>query len=219
MYVNGVHVWGTEPNGTKATESDYVFKRDGGSSTTVTNPTVTCGSVTTSGAKLSWNKVDGASKYGVFGYINGKWTKLTETTSTSYTFSGLKEGTSYKAAVLCYADGKWNEDYSKAVSFTTETEWASAPYPVISSIDYSEKYHQIRFTWNKVTGATNYGIAVYLAGKWRIQTQSIPASTLSYTTPKNLTPGKSYKVAIAAKVNGEWTVEKSIKNAVTVTVK
>ena len=44
--------------------------------------------------------------------------------------------------------------------------------------------------------------AVYLAGKWRIQTQKIPATAVSYTTPKNLTPGKTYKVAIAAKVNG-----------------
>ena len=91
--------------------------------------------------------------------------------------------------------------------------------PEIASIDYSEKYHQVRFTWKPVEGATNYGIAVYLAGKWRIQTQSIAASATTYTTPKNLTPGKSYKVAIAAKVNGQWTVAQSIKHAVTITVK
>jgi mannan endo-1,4-beta-mannosidase len=91
--------------------------------------------------------------------------------------------------------------------------------PEIASIDYSEKYHQVRFTWKPVEGATNYGIAVYLAGKWRIQTQSISASTTTYTTPKNLTPGKSYRVAIAAKVNGQWTAEQAIKHAVTITVK
>ena len=86
-------------------------------------------------------------------------------------------------------------------------------------VEYSEKYHQIRFTWSPVEGATNYGIAVYLAGKWRVQESSIPASTTSYTTPKNLTPGKSYKVAVAAKVGGVWTSEKAVKHAVTVTVK
>ncbi|MCR5142256.1 MAG: glycosyl hydrolase family 5, partial [Ruminococcus sp.] len=62
-------------------------------------------------------------------------------------------------------------------------------------------------------------IAVYLAGKWRIQTQSISASETSYTTPKNLTPGKSYKVAVAAKVNGMWGAAEAIRHAVTVTVK
>ncbi|MCR5142829.1 MAG: glycoside hydrolase family 9 protein [Ruminococcus sp.] len=92
-------------------------------------------------------------------------------------------------------------------------------YPEISSVEYSSLYHQIKFTWKPVEGAQNYGIAVYLAGKWRIQTQSISASTTTYTTPKNLTPGKTYRVAIAAKVNGQWTAAQSIKNAVTVTVK
>ncbi|MCR5022556.1 MAG: hypothetical protein K6B18_16520 [Ruminococcus sp.] len=95
----------------------------------------------------------------------------------------------------------------------------SPVYPVITNIGYSERYHQIRFTWNTVDGASNYGVAVYLAGKWRIQTQSISASVNSYTTPKNLTAGMTYKVAIAAKVKGEWTVSESIKHAVTVTVK
>ncbi|MBQ9541283.1 glycoside hydrolase family 5 protein [Ruminococcus sp.] len=91
-------------------------------------------------------------------------------------------------------------------------------YPTISGIEYNSQYHQIRFNWNAVDNAQNYGIAVYLAGKWRIQTQTIPANTLSYTTPKNLTPNKSYKVAIAAKVNGTWDVANAIKNAVIVTV-
>lgn len=83
--------------------------------------------------------------------------------------------------------------------------------------DYSEQYHQIRFTWDKVDDAQQYGIAVYLAGRWRIQAQNITGTT--YTTPKNLTPGKTYKVAIAAKVNGKWYTSDAIKNAITVTVK
>jgi hypothetical protein len=92
-------------------------------------------------------------------------------------------------------------------------------YPEITNIEYSDKFHQIRFSWKPVSGATNYGIAVYLAGKWRIQTQNISASSTSYTTPKNMTPGKTYKVAVAAKVNGTWGVSEAIKHAVSVTVK
>lgn len=90
-------------------------------------------------------------------------------------------------------------------------------YPTNIKVDHSEQYHQVRFTWDKVENAEKYGIAVYLAGKWRIQTQNITGTI--YTTPKNLTPGKTYKVAIAAKVNGQWDVNNAIKNAVTVTVK
>ena len=94
---------------------------------------------------------------------------------------------------------------------------SSATYPTNVQVQYSEAYHQVRFTWDKVAGADRYGIAVYLAGKWRIQTQSLTST--SYTTPKNMTPGKTYKVAIAARVNGTWDVAGAIKNAVTVTVK
>ena len=218
MYVNGVHVWGTEPDGTKATESDYKFTRGGSDEPLVSSPKVTCTSTSTTGATISWEKVTGASNYGVFGKINGKWTKLAETTGTSYDFSGLKADTTYEVAVLYAVGSGWNEDYSKAINFTT-SKWASLPWPEITKIEYSEEYHQIRFTWSKVDGATNYGIAVYLAGKWRVQTQSIPASTNTYTTPKNLTPGKTYKVAVAACVNGTWTLEAAIRNAKTVTVK
>ncbi len=91
-------------------------------------------------------------------------------------------------------------------------------YPESVNVSYNAQYHQVRLTWSEVPNAQNYGIAVYLAGKWRIQTQSLSSSTLSYTTPKNLTPGKSYKVAVAAKVNGKWDVANAIKNAVTVKV-
>jgi endoglucanase len=91
------------------------------------------------------------------------------------------------------------------------------PYPTNIKVDYSEKYHQVRFTWDKVENADRYGIAVYLAGKWRVQKQDITGTT--YTSPKNLTPGVTYKVAIAARVNGRWDTATAIKYAGTVTIK
>jgi hypothetical protein len=83
--------------------------------------------------------------------------------------------------------------------------------------EYNSRYKQMRFSWDPVNGADRYGIAVYLAGKWRVQKQDITDTV--YTSPKNLTPGKTYKVAIAARVNGKWDTANAIKNAVTVTVK
>ena len=81
----------------------------------------------------------------------------------------------------------------------------------------NSQYHQIQFVWDKVSGADRYGIAVKLAGKWRVQTSNI--STNSYVTPKNLTPGMTYKVAVAARVNGKWNTTDPINHAITVTVK
>lgn len=78
-------------------------------------------------------------------------------------------------------------------------------------------YHQVRFTWDKVEEADRYGIAVYLAGKWRVQAQNITGTV--YTSPKNLTLGRTYRVAIAARVNGKWDTANAIKNAGIVTIK
>ncbi|EGC02255.1 BspA family leucine-rich repeat surface protein [Ruminococcus albus] len=87
-------------------------------------------------------------------------------------------------------------------------------YPTNIKFEYNQIYHQGRLTWDKVEDADRYGIALYLAGKWRIQKQDI--TTTSYTTPKNMTPGTSYKLAIAARVDGEWDTANAIKHAVTI---
>ncbi|WP_294483836.1 glycoside hydrolase family 9 protein [uncultured Ruminococcus sp.] len=215
LYADGKLIWGTEPNGKTAADETS-------NNTESVNPTVKCDSTTSNSAKISWNKVSGATKYGIFGYEKGTWKKVTELTGTSYTFSSLKPSKSYKIAVLAFVNGKYTSDFSKALTFTTKSESyedTTGVYPEIIKVDYSEDYHQIRFTWKPVKGATNYGIAVYLAGKWRVQTTSISSSTYSYTTPKNLTPGKTYRVAVAAKVNGTWTATESLKHTATVTVK
>ena len=85
------------------------------------------------------------------------------------------------------------------------------------NMEYNSQYKQMRFTWDAVNGADSYGVAVYLAGKWRVQEENI--TDTEYTTPKNLTLGKTYKVAIAARVNGKLDTANAIKNAVTFTVK
>ena len=91
--------------------------------------------------------------------------------------------------------------------------------PDITNVQYSEKYHQVRISWSPVDGAHDYAVAVMIAGKWRVQTQTIPSSVTSFTTPKNLTPGTSYKIAVAAKIGGKWDIESAVNKAVTVTVK
>ena len=94
-------------------------------------------------------------------------------------------------------------------------------YPTNIKVEYSQEYnlksHQVRFSWKEVEGADRYAIAVYLAGKWKVQDKGI--TDTSYTTPKSMTPDTTYKVAIAARVDGKWDTANAIKNAVTVTIR
>ena len=144
---------------------------------------------------------------------------------------GYKRGT--LANQKCYVDNaeawsvnevtiNWNAPLVWMTNFMID-EASESPVPVPDptwptniKVEYSEQYHQMRFTWDKVKNADKYGIAVYLAGKWRVQTSNI--TTTSYTSPKNMTPGMSYKVAIAARVNGKFDVVNALKYSV-VTVK
>jgi hypothetical protein len=88
-------------------------------------------------------------------------------------------------------------------------------FPVLREVLFNTKNHQFRMEWTEVEGAEEYGIAVYLAGKWRVQKQGIPADTTTYTSPKNTNQGqpKTYKVAIGAKINGKWDKDNAINNA------
>ncbi len=64
-------------------------------------------SVKDSKITLKWNAVNGAEKYAVYKYVNGKWTLVKETTKLSQTISGVKSGKTYRYAVSAYVNGKW----------------------------------------------------------------------------------------------------------------
>jgi hypothetical protein len=163
--------------------------------------------------KLNWNEIDGAEKYAIAGYVDGEWKMIGRTEDTTYILSGLSANTEYRVAVLPMLNGKYVKDFSNNIVVTPKPV-----YPTLTSIQYSELYHQFRLNWSEAPNAECYGVAIYLAGKWRIVDQDIPANTTSYTSPK-LKPGKTYKMMIGAKVNGKWDLTNVNSRAFTVTVK
>lgn len=74
--------------------------------------------------KLSWTKVDGASKYRVYmKNSNGKYAKVKAVKGTSATVTGLKAGKTYKFIVRAYVNGKWTTMTTKdVVSVKTKTK-------------------------------------------------------------------------------------------------
>ena len=156
---------------------------------------------------------------------NGAFSRCTKlksiTIPASVTQIGSEVFFELNLVINCYKDSA-AEKYAKANNLNyklIDEKLPVCPPPYLLRAECSEEYHQIRFKWDPIGGAEKYGIAVYLSGKWRVWTCSIPATTTTFTTPKNLTPGRTYKVAMAAKVNGKWNTTDPIKNAVTVTVK
>ncbi|WP_024855881.1 leucine-rich repeat domain-containing protein [Ruminococcus albus] len=113
-----------------------------------------------------------------------------------------------KLIINCYKDsgGFWYALGSGNSFNVIDADDSKTKYPELIKEEYSSKYRQFRLKWTAVEGAEKYGIAVKLAGKWKVQAYT-DADTRTYTSPK-LSASKSYKVVICAKVNGKWEANK-----------
>ncbi len=166
-----------------------------------------------SSVKLTWTAVSGAEAYAVYRKNGSSWAKVAETTSASYTLTGLTAGTNYQVAVVVKENGKWNLDYSNAITVTPNKADTNNLYPVVQT---QVKNGKIGFKWNAVPGAEKYGIGVYQANKWVVKKQ-LDASVHTWTSPQ--VANGTYRLVVLAKVNGEWVKADVFKHAFYVTVK
>ena len=74
----------------------------------LTRPSVSL-SKTSTGVKISWGKVSGASGYYVYRRTtSGSWTRIKNTTGTSFTDTGAKKGVTYYYTVKAYAGSSYS---------------------------------------------------------------------------------------------------------------
>jgi fibronectin type 3 domain-containing protein len=147
-------------NGKSYTSS---FDSKGKSITYVAAPTLTGAENTTSGVEVTWSSVKGATKYRVFRKVSGgKWTKVGDTTATSFTDTTAKSGTAYLYTVRCLsANGKsYTSSFdSKGVSITYVAT------PTLTGI--SNTASGVEVTWDSVKGAAQYRVFRKVSGgKW-----------------------------------------------------
>lgn len=201
----------TEENGKKYLSPKYTtFK-------TTTNPaniTKINFKSSANAVKMSWNKVSGATGYRVYRYNTStkKWQRIANIKGTSYTFSKLKAGTTYKFTVRAYKTVSGKTYLSpKYKVFTSSTNPATVSFKVTGG---SKK---ATVKWYKVTGATGYKVYYKTSknGKW-IGLKTTNNKTTSYTKT-GLKKGKTYYFTVKAyrtvggkTYNGSYTA-KSVK--------
>ena len=105
--------------------------------------------------KLSWNKVTGATRYGIYMLeSNGKYKWIKSTSATSWTTGTAQYGKKYTYKVFAVNDNTSAKSaFSSAVSATNNKKLQSTTAKVTVNANGSFK-----ISWNKVTGATKYGI-------------------------------------------------------------
>ena len=173
-------------DGTTAT-SDY--DKTGASLTYAANPTLSSVANAPTGVQITWNKVSGAEKYRVFYKTgSGDWAKVTDTTSTSYTWTGANSGTKYSFTVRCItSDGK---TYTSGYD-TTGKSLTYIAAPKLTSINVDDSGTVIK--WEKVTGASKYRVFRKTAsGSWTTLTNTTSTSF----TDKTASKGTAYSYTV-----------------------
>lgn len=206
----------------------YTSNGWGDYSTTLTNYTspskvsgLAVSSSSTTSIKIKWNKNKQAKGYYVYKYSDSdkkyvQAAKITNPSTTSYTFKNLKAGTKYQYAVYAYMlDGKSEIKSSKA-----ELIVASKPNKVTLK-SLSTTKNKIKVNWKKISGSAS-GYQIYWSDDSKFKhiiskTDISNTSTVTYTG-KNLNTGKKYYIKIRAyktvngkKFYGSWSSVKSIK--------
>jgi fibronectin type 3 domain-containing protein/GH25 family lysozyme M1 (1,4-beta-N-acetylmuramidase) len=155
---------------------------------------------------IKWSASKGAKKYRVYRKTgSGSWERIGETTSTSYTDTTAKAGTTYTYTVRCItADGKSTTSGYDGTGKTIKR--LTQPTPSVSKTSSG-----IKTSWSKVSGADKYYVYRKTAsGSW----SKIATTTSTSYTDKTAKKGTTYYYTVRA-VSGNYlssyTSSKAIK--------
>ena len=139
------------------------------------------------GVKLTWNKVNGAAKYRVYYKGRKGWTRMVDTTSTSYIDKDVSSGRNYTYTVRCIsADGK---------SFTSgyDSKGTTIKYIAAPEISKLESVNGgVKISWGKVSGATKYRVYYKGSKGW---TRMVDTTSTSYID-KDVSSGRNYTYTV-----------------------
>ena len=175
------------------TVDDYVYATPHGATQPVPTATATGdGEVT-----LTWDAVPGAERYAVAEYKDGGYHNFTlDCQGTSYVASNLSNGVSHTFLVQAYVNGKWSP-------YTTANHVSATPSGTVKpSVTGTVGDMSAKLTWDPVSGASQYAIAVKTDGGYK--TYTYDCQDTEYTI-SNLTGGVPLSFLVQAKVDGRWS--------------
>ena len=139
------------------------------------------------GVKISWNKSNGAEKYRIYYKGSKGWTRMVDTTSTSYIDKDVSSGKNYTYTVRCIN--------SSATKFTSgyDSKGKSVKYISSPKITKAESVDGgVKISWNKVNGAEKYRVYYKGSKGW---TRLADTTSTSYTDSK-VSSGKTYTYTV-----------------------
>ena len=139
------------------------------------------------GVKLTWSKVKGAEKYRVYYKGSKGWTRMVDTTSTSYIDKDVSSGKNYTYTVRCIN--------SSATKFTSgyDSKGKSVKYISAPKISKTENVNGgVKISWGKSNGAEKYRVYYKGSKGW---TRMVDTTSTSYID-KDVSSGKNYTYTV-----------------------
>ena len=140
---------------------------------------------TETGVKLSWDAVKGAVKYRVYYYGRNGWTRMADTTATSYLDNDVSSGYTYTYTVRCI-----NSDGTAFTSWFNDGVKHMFLAPPSFRVGYAPD--GVTVSWPAVRGAVNYRVYRYGANGWAKLTDTPETSV----TDKDVVSGITYKYTV-----------------------
>ena len=205
-YTRGTTTTGTTYTNTKAVAGKYYYyfvraiDADGnyadsnivGRTCDLAQTTVTLSNVASTGKiKISWEAVEGATKYEVYRATSkdGTYSRISTTSTTSVTNTKAEEGKTYYYKVRAICD----VDAAAAAYSSIKSRTCGLPQPSVS-IALSSKKPKVG--WDKVEGAVSY--KVYRATSKTGTYSLVKTTTASYYKDTKATSGKTYYYKVVA---------------------
>ena len=159
----------------------------GAVSSNLATPKITKAESVDGGVKISWNKSNGTEQYRVYYKGRKGWTRMVDTTSTSYIDKDVSSGKNYTYTVRCIN--------SSATKFTSgyDSKGKSVKYISTPKITKAESVDGgVKISWNKSNGTEQY--RVYYKGRkgW---TRMVDTTSTSYID-KDVSSGKNYTYTV-----------------------
>ena len=159
----------------------------GAVSSNLATPKITKAESVDGGVKISWNKSNGAEKYRVYYKDSKGWTRMVDTTSTSYIDKDVSSGKNYTYTVRCIN--------SSATKFTSgyDSKGKSVKYISAPKITKAESVDGgVKISWNKSNGAEQYRVYYKGSKGW---TRMVDTTSTSYID-KDVSSGKNYTYTV-----------------------
>ena len=151
---------------------------------------------------LTWSAVENAEKYRVQRLSDNKWTTVATPAATSYTNTGLTNGTAYSYRVLTFANDEW----SIASAVVTATPKASV---IPQNVKATAGDKKITLTWSAVENAAQYRVQRLVGSTWT----TVATPTATSCTNGGLTNGETYSYRVLALVDGKWNGASAVVKA------